>query len=82
MIDRKCARCQRPILNHTGRGQPWKYCPECLPIARREKARDRKRKQRQQAANRAEMMAPLREVLAKYRLPQTVNGWHPGRIAK
>lgn len=76
--DWPCARCGRRFFGTFTTRHP-KYCPDCKVIITRDGARERKRKQRQQERNKAQMMQPLRELEAKYKLPASVRDWQPAR---
>jgi hypothetical protein len=42
-----CHRCGSQFINRTGPGAPWRYCPICRTIVKRENAARRKRRERE-----------------------------------
>lgn len=44
---RTCTMCGKPFTSHGGRGQPWKYCPECKKDALAQKNAERVRRWRE-----------------------------------
>jgi hypothetical protein len=44
---RRCAKCGQTFTSHGGKGQPWKYCPDCIKKVKADQNAERVRRHRE-----------------------------------